>query len=250
MWTFKGEYTGGAKTYIKKKKQKLLIVSALVCSVFYLLVFIGMAIGLGAGNLTLIIIILSVGLGTIALINLILFLYYRRDPKCDIKIKNDGFEVYDSDRCVSFAFYKIQTIDEYDDFIVIKDMFNKVGYVLQRDLLIEGAWDDLKVFLKKVEESLDSDDPIYQIEDPTTEFFEATVKSKRIYEQFVNGVSVTIPVGRFHHFATFILENGKEIEYEISQDWYEKIEQGEVGTLVLINGNFFSFGEGEDSAQL
>jgi hypothetical protein len=78
-----------------------------------------MAIELGNGNLTLITIILSVGLGTIVLINLILFLDYRRAPKCEIKIKNDGFEVYDGDRNVSFAFYKIQTKDVlviYDDF--------------------------------------------------------------------------------------------------------------------------------------
>lgn len=104
----------------------------------------------------------------------------------------------------------------------------------------------MKVFLKKVEDSLDSDDSIYQIEEPTTEFFEATVKSKRIYEQFVNGVSVTTPVGLFHYFATFILENGEDVEYEISQDWYEKIEKEQSGILVTINGKFFSFGEGED----
>ena len=71
-------------------------------------VFIGLVIGLSEGNLTLIIIILGVGLGTIAFINLILFLYYRREPKCEIKIQNNGFEVYDGDRCVSFAFYKIE----------------------------------------------------------------------------------------------------------------------------------------------
>ena len=130
MWTFKGEYTGEARIYIKNQVQKQFMFSALLCSIFCLLVFIGLAIGLGDGNLTLIVIILSVGLGTIALINLILFLYYRRAPKCEIKIQNDGFEVYDGDRCVSFAFYKIQTIDEYDDFIVVKDLFNKVGYFL------------------------------------------------------------------------------------------------------------------------
>lgn len=244
MWAFKGEYTGEARMYIKKIKQKQLTVLASVFSILYLLVFIGLAIWLSEGNLTLIIIILGVGLGAIVLINLILFLYYRREPKCEIKIQNDGFEVYDGDRCVSFAFYKIQTIDEYDDFIVIKDMFNKVGYVLQRDLLIEGTWDDLKVFLKKVEESLESDDPIYQIEEPTTEFFEATVKSKRIHKRFVGEVRMQHAV--YEYFATFSLENDEETECEIGQAWYERIEQGETGTLVLINGKFFSFGDGED----
>lgn len=243
MWTFKGYYTGEARTYIKNYKKKRFIVSDLVCSILCLLIFIGMAIELGNGNLTLITIILSVGLGTIVLINLILFLDYRREPKCEIKIKNDGVEVYDGDRNVSFAFYKIQSIDEYDGFIVIKDMFNKVGCVLQKQLLIEGTWEDLKLLLKKVEESLGTDNPMYQIEEPTTEFFDAIVKSKRIFKSFVG---VKMVYSAFEYFATFALENGQEVEYEIGQELYEKIEQGEVGTLVLINGNFFSFGEGED----
>ena len=244
MWTFKGEYTGKARTYIERVKQKELTALSLAFSILYLLVSIGLAIWLSNGNSTLIIIILGVGLGMIALINLILFLYYRRAPKCDIKIKNDGFEVYDSDRSVSFAFYKIQAIDKYDDFIVIKDMFNKVGYVLQKELLIEGTWAELKVFLEKVEESLDSDNPVYQIDEPKTEFFEASVKSKRVCKRFVGEVRMQRAV--YEYFVTFALENGEEIEYAVGQNLYENIEQEDMGTLVLVNGNFFSFGEGED----
>ena len=244
MWAFKGAYTGEARKYIKKIKQKEFTAFAVFSSILYLLVFIGLAIWLSEGNLTLIVIILSVGFGTIALINLVLFLYYRREPKCEIKIQNDGFEVYDGDRCVSFAFYKIQAIEECDDFIIIKDWFNKVGYVLQKELLIEGVWDELKVFLKKVENSLETDDPIYQIEAPTTEFFEATIKSKRVYKKFVGEVRMQRSV--YEYFVTFALKNGEEIEYAVGANWYEKMEQGDVGTLVVINGNFFSFGEGED----
>ena len=44
-------------------------------------------------------------------------------------------------------------------------------------------FEKLKALLKKVEESLDTDEPMYQIEEPETEFFEATVKEKRIYEK-------------------------------------------------------------------
>ena len=250
MWSFKGTYTGEARAYIKKRKKKQLTIFSWIYSIVILLIFAGMAIGLSDGNLTFIIIILSVGVAAIALINLTLFLYYRREPKCEIKITNDGFQVYDGDRCVSFAFYKIQTIDEYDDFIVVKDLFNKVGYVLQKELLIEGDWDDLKRFLKKVEDSLQTDNPIYQIEEPETEFMEATVKEKRIYKKFVSGVSVTTPVGLFQYFATFQLDNNEEVEYEITQAWYEKIEKEQTGTLVLVNGNFFSFGNGEDVEEI
>lgn len=87
---------------------------------------------------------------------------------------------------------------------------------------------------------------MYQIEEPETQFVEATVKEKRIYQKFITGVSVTTPVGLFQYFATFQLENDEEVEYEIDQQWYEKIEKAQTGQLVLINGNFFSFGEGED----
>ena len=246
MWEFQGNYTGKAKAYIQEMAKKETKIGSLISTIVIAILFTIIAIVIGDGNRIYVTIILSAGLAAIILVHIILFACYKREPKCEIKITNDGFHVYDVNRYVSFAFYKIQTIEEHDDFIVVKDLFNKAGYILQKELLIEGKWEDLKVFLKKVEDSLDSDDSIYQIEEPTTEFFEATVKSKRIYEQFVNGVSVTTPVGLFHYFATFILENGEDVEYEISQDWYEKIEKEQSGILVTINGKFFSFGEGED----
>ena len=49
----------------------------------------------------------------------------------------------------------------------------------------------------------------------------------------------------FEYFATFVLENGEEIEYQIGQEWYEKIGKEQTGTLVVVNGNFFGFGDGE-----
>ena len=111
---------------------------------------------------------------------------------------------------------------------------------------MQGDWEELKLLLKRVEESLESDNPMYQIEEPEMQFFEATVKEKRIYQKFVAGVSVTTPVSLFQYFATFQLENDEEVEYEIGQQWYEKIEKEQIGQLVLVNGNFFSFSEGED----
>ena len=246
MWQFQGKYTGDAKTYIQETTKKEIKIWSLILTIVVAILFTVIAIVIGDGNIAYITIILSTGLLAILFMYIILFLYYKREPKCEIKIANDGFYVYNGDVRVSFAFYKIQTIEEYDDFIVVKDLFNKAGYVLQKELLIEGTWEDLKVFLKKVEDSLDSDNPIYQIEETETQFFQATVKGKRIYEQFVAGVSVATPVGVFHYFVTFILENGEEVEYEINQEWYEKIEQGDAGTLLIINGKFFSFGEGED----
>ena len=247
MWVFKGKYSGEAKAYVKKKEKKQFAIASLVYSIFVVIINAIMSALFGnsfskSENITL---AFSVGLGMIVIGNLILFLYYKRDPKCVIEITNDCFNVYQKDLSISFVFYKIETIEYYDDFIVIKNIVKNI-VVLQKELLIEGDWEELKILLKKIEDSLDSDEPMYQLEEPATEFFTATVKEKRIYKKFVNGVSTVTPVGVFQYFATFELDDDNEVEYEIGQEWYEKIEQEETGTLVIVNGNFFSFGKGED----
>lgn len=241
MWTFKGVYTGTAKDYIQEKKKKEVTVWALVSSILIAVIFLVMAIFLGDGNTTYIIIILCGGFWSIIFVDLVLFIYFKCAPKCQIEITNDGIQFIESGTTCSLPFYKIDPIEYHDDFIVL---CNKL--VLQKELLVQGDWVELKILLKKVEESLATDNPMYQIEEPETQFVEATVKEKRIYQKFITGVSVTTPVGLFQYFATFQLENDEEVEYEIGQQWYEKIEKAQTGQLVLINGNFFSFGEGED----
>lgn len=241
MWTFKGKYSGEARAYIKRKEKKVYTIFSLILSIFILIALIGIAIGLSDGDVTLISIIFGVGFGLIALENVALFIMYKHAPKCEIEIKNDGFHFYNGEMSVSFAFYKIGSVEYYDDFIVVAK-----NYVLQKELLVEGDWEELKALLKKVEESLDTEEPMYQIEEPETEFFEATVKGKRIYEKFVHRVSMHVAEGVFQFFVTFQLENDEEMEFEIGKEWYEKLEKGQTGTLVLVGGNFFTFGDGEE----
>lgn len=241
MWVFKGKYTGEAKEYIKRKEKKVANTWAWVLSILTAVVFSIMAITLGNGDPTLIIIILCGGLVCVAFVNLVLFLDYTREPKSEIEITNDGINVSNANGSYSIPFYKCEPIEYYDDFIVIQ---NKA--VLQKELLVEGSWEELKDLLKKVEDSLDSDEPIYQIEEPETEFFEAKVKDKRIYKQFVGQLTMVAPVSVFHYFVTFELKNGEELEYEIGEELYKNIETEQTGTLVIVNGNFFSFGDGEE----
>ncbi len=243
MWAFKGVYTGTAKAYIQEKKKKEATVWVSVFSILITVIFLLMAIFLGDGNTTYIVIILCGGFGALILVDIVFFIYYKRASKSQIEIMNDGIQFIDraSGLTCSLPFYKIDPIEYYDEFIVL---CNEI--VLQRELLVQGDWEELKLLLKRVEESLESDNPMYQIEEPETQFFEATVKEKRMYQKFVAGVSVTTPVSLFQYFATFQLENDEEVEYEIGQQWYEKIEKEQIGQLVLVNGNFFSFGEGED----
>lgn len=246
MWSFKGEYTGEAKAYIREKQKKEIKLWAVG---LFFMSLIGSSIIASLyikENLIYAIISFFATFLVISAINVLgIFLEYRKLPKCAININNDGFEVYAYGKWCSLPFYKIEEITEYDDFIAVENI-SRFKVALQKDLLVEGDWEELKVLLKKVEDSLETDDPLYQIEEPITEYWEATVKSKRIYERFVNGVSWTTPVGVFQYFATFQLENEEEVEYEIGQEFYEKIEEGQTGTLVVTNGNFFAFGEGEE----
>ena len=241
MWVFKGKYTGEAKEYIKRKEKKQATVLGSFFSVVIIIVFAILAIVLGGNDPTFIVIIVCGGLVSLAAVDLVLFLDYTREPKSEIEITNDGINVSNANGSYSIPFYKCEPIECYDDFIVIQ---NKT--VLQKELLVEGSWEELKDLLKKVEDSLDSDEPIYQIEEPETEFFEAKVKDKRIYKQFVGQLTMVAPVSVFHYFITFELKNGEELEYEIGEELYKNIETEQTGTLVIVNGNFFSFGDGEE----
>ena len=238
MWYFKGVYSGETKAHIKRKEKKEYIICFLVLSIFCIItsLIFGFTI---LNDITEFIVILSIFLAMSLLMGCFMFISFKRDVKCEIQITNDRFYVR-KPISISFAFYKIEQIEYYEDFIII----NK-NVILQEALLIEGSWEELKNLLEKIVDSLESDDPMYQIEEPTTEFFEATVKGKRIYKKFITGVTASVPVSLFQYFATFVLDNNEEIEYEIGEEWYEKIEEGQIGTLVVINKNFFSFGEGE-----
>lgn len=239
MWAFKGEYSGEAIAYVRELKKKQAKIFSVTFSILCAVIFTMMEVMMGTGELWSILVFIGGGVLTIICVNLVIWIDYWRIPKCDVEIQNDGFYLHGSYGTASFAFYKIQEIEYYDDFIVVKPQV-----VLQKDLLIEGDWASLKTLLEKVEASLETDAPMYQIEDPTAEFFDATAKSKRIYKRFVGEVRMQRSV--YEYFVAFLLENGKECEYEVGQEYYEKIEEGETGTLVLISGNFFSFGEGEE----
>ena len=70
--------------------------------------------------------------------------------------------------------------------------------------------------------------------DETTEI-EARVTGKRM-ELLKNG--------RRHEMifvATFLSGGGKSLAYRIPEEIYEKLEEGQSGTLLLVNGNFFDF---------
>ena len=250
MWSFQGKYTGEIKANFQSKFKKEFNILFWGVVVFLLIMLIIPVVFLdGTLNEKLDgIAILDgfvVAMGTIMFA--IIFIYYKhkREPKCNIKIKNDGFYVQSSAGDYSFAFYNIKSVEYFDEYIVVSPQVNAKVF-LQQELLVDGDWEALKDFLKKVEDSLETENPVYQIDEPEAECFTATVVSKRIYERFVTGVSVGTPVGKFEFYVTFALDYGEEIEYLVGRDWFEKLEENQTGTLAIVNGAFFAF-TGEDA---
>ena len=243
MWTFKGTYSGEAKAYVKRAEKKLYVVFSVILGVVLLGLIVIPTMIFGE-DLTIKLIILGGVFGIIALEAVVMLIAYMAETQCTIEIVRDNVTMYLSkSNPLSFSFYYADKIEIYNDCIVIS---KGNTCVLQKELLVEGDWEELKALLKKVKESLDTEEPMYQIEEPETEFFEATVKGKRIYEKFVHRVSIHVAEGVFQFFVTFQLENDEEMEFEIGQEWYEKLEKGQTGTLVLVGGNFFDFGDGEE----
>ena len=241
MWMFEGYHSGNAKEYILERQRKEFKTFSILCTIIVSIIYIIMAIAFAQEDIIFFWIAFSGWLITLLLVYVVLYIVSKRKPKCKIEIRNDGFYIETENGQVSFAFYKLQDVCYFDDYIT----FNK-DYVLEKALLVKGDWNELVALLKKVEASLDSDEPMYQIEEPETLFYEATVKEKRIFQKFVTGVSAVTPVGMFEYFILFDLGKNGEAEYEVSQEWYEKITEMQVGTLVIVNGRFFSFGDGEE----
>ena len=81
------------------------------------------------------------------------------------------------------------------------------------------------------------------IQEPKTEFFEAKALKKRIYIYYEDPIRKPRSVTQY--FITFLLETGEEKEFSLPQEFFEKIDEGQESTLVLVNGRFFDFSEGE-----
>lgn len=241
MWRFQGKYTGEAKAYIQQKRKKETTIASITFSVLCVLIIWILRIVLGGEDDVYTLICVVSGAFALLLLNAVLWINYKREPQSKIEIDNDGFTVETVDGKVTFAIFSIEKIEYYENFIAINEKT-----VLQKELLIDGDWAELENFLKRVEENMDTEEPVYQIEEPQAEFFNATVKSKRIYEKFVGKVSVQALVGVFEYFVTFLLEDNREMEFQIGQALYEKLQEEQTGTLVLVNGQFFDFGDGEE----
>jgi hypothetical protein len=49
--------------------------------------------------------------------------------------------------------------------------------------------------------------------------------------------------------VAFLTDEGEELVFEIPQEIYDRIEEGQHGNLITVNGNFFDFGDGEEISE-
>ncbi len=231
MWIFEGKYYGKAKDFLKAKEKKALYLFFAVCSLFSFLPC-GILLASFPQNTPVWLIAELVVLSSFALFCYLFYLLHA--PKAEIVIQNDGIDIPCAGGSRHIPFYDIAPVRYGEDYIALK---NRI--LLQKDLLKEGSWEELQDFVKKVEDSLSTDEPVYRIEEPKCEFFSATVVSKRIYKKFVAGTSVKAPVSEFHYFVTFTLPDGKQMEFDVGKELFDGVTEKESGTLTTVNGNFF-----------
>ena len=83
--------------------------------------------------------------------------------------------------------------------------------------------------------------------EPEYAFINAKVVGARKYVyQKMDWSMPMLPAQVDEYYATFLLETGEEIEYKVPEELFFTLVEGEEGTLVTVNGNFFDFGSGEE----
>lgn len=80
-------------------------------------------------------------------------------------------------------------------------------------------------------------------DEPKLEGFEAKVVSKRM-EALCKGTNISLRMVEF--FVTFETADGEQKELDVSQKFFDTVKEGDEGTLVLLDGKLFDFGEGEE----
>ena len=79
--------------------------------------------------------------------------------------------------------------------------------------------------------------------EPEYLFTQAKILSK---EKKAYYVGVKLPKLVEEYSIRLLTEEGEERNYRVREEVYSRIEKGQEGTLVTVNGNFFDFGDGTD----
>ena len=78
---------------------------------------------------------------------------------------------------------------------------------------------------------------------PEYAFCQATVlESKKVV--YYTGVNISRQVAECT--VVFQTEEGEKLKFQLREEVFDRLEKGQKGTLVTVNGNFFDFGDGEE----
>ena len=80
---------------------------------------------------------------------------------------------------------------------------------------------------------------------PELSAYEATITEKRVETR---RAGTHIPVHDVEYWLTFETSEGEK-RFKVARDYFDTVNKGDVGTLVLAGGDFFDFGEGEEIAE-
>lgn len=90
----------------------------------------------------------------------------------------------------------------------------------------------------KLEEDNEDDDEI-----PLPNVIGAKVVKKRVGGECTG---VKMPKYNAYFWITFLTDDGKELTFNVSQELFDKTNEGDVASLVTINDTFLDFTDGEE----
>ncbi len=149
----------------------------------------------------------------------------------------DGLEIDVSTKEGKLLTAMIEVIDEMAEAVcdlqqITDEMSDELDEVAEELLELEGAFDEC-----------DCDDDCDCGDDCDCEDFHYEVVCPTCGESIMVDEDI-LALGKIECPGC-----GEELEFEIPQKLFDKISEGQSGTLVTANGNFIDFGDGEDVAE-
>ena len=105
-------------------------------------------------------------------------------------------------------------------------------------LVSHNAW------RKKAENTKEDGGDIWQ--EPEEKVIGARVLEKEIRD-FHTGYKM--PEYHIQYLVKFLMDEGNGVVYEVHEEVFNRINEGDTGNLVTLSGNFFDFGSGEEVSE-
>ena len=103
-------------------------------------------------------------------------------------------------------------------------------------------------FLSSIFISDDKNSVPDETEEENTELPLPDVIGAKVVKKRVGGECTGVKIPKYNAFfwITFLTDNGKELTFNVSQELFDKTNEGDVASLVTINDTFLDFSNGED----